>query len=200
MAELQQHRYDAMMRRVGDLKGPGSKVAEVLSEVFPIVDLEKPPPELYGLGGTQLAFGGTSRTAIPAEAAKVQIFNPVDSGKVMTVTTLIVSVSASDGFRWGVTNAPLDTLPQLQRLRDQRFGFTTLPSGQIQTESSVGFAPGTIVIQCQTNVPFLITDIDGLAVLSPGTGLQMSPRSVNTTINVGFYWRERVMEPSEVTL
>ena len=39
MSQLQQSRYDQLLRRVGDLKGPGSKVNDVLHELFPMFDL-----------------------------------------------------------------------------------------------------------------------------------------------------------------
>ncbi len=44
--ELQQNRYDQLIRRVGGIIGPGSKVVEALGELFPVIDVENVPGEL----------------------------------------------------------------------------------------------------------------------------------------------------------
>ncbi len=198
--ELQQNRYDATMRRVGDLKGPGSKVAEVLSEVFPVVELENIPAELFILGGTGLGFGGGVVDPAVSEFALMQLFNPADSGKILTVTKILVSTLTTDGIRWGMVNAELPGGIATQRHRDQRWGFTTLPSGEIRTDSALGVSVSTGQINLLASTPFILEDPNDLAVLPAGFGFEISGLSIDTVIRATFYWRERVAEPSELNL
>jgi len=198
--ELQQHRYDALMRRVGDLKGPGAKVGEVLEEVFPIVDLESPPAELYALGGTALGFGGTAVTAVAAEFSRAQVFNPLGSGKIITVTSALFSVPTTDGIRWGLVNAALLTGVGTEVQRDPRLGFTSAPVGEIRRNTTAAAAPATGQTVLLADTPFTLTDLNGLAVLPEGFGLEASPRTVNIALFATFFWRERVAEPSELNL
>jgi len=198
--QIQQGRYDRTMRRVGDLKGPGSKVAEVLSEVFPVVDLERLPPELFALGGTVLAFGGASRAPAAAEFGRIQVFNPLGSGKILTVTSAVLGTTLDDGIVWGMVNGVLGTVVSTQRNRDQRLGFVTLPVGQIATDSTIGVAIATGQIAVLASDPLLLTDENGLAVLPPGFGFEISSISADITVRATFFWRERVMEPSEINL
>lgn len=188
------------MRRVGDLKGPGSKVADVISEVFPIVDLENLPAELYALGGTVLAYGGGNVAATAGEISQMAIFNPATSGKIMTVTSAIVSHGLGTGINWSFIAAEFSTTIATQIQRDTRLGFTTLPSGLVQTESGAGFPGATGTIQVLPDTPLFLKDENGLAVLEPGTGFHVSPITVNSALFATFYWRERVMEPSEASL
>jgi len=66
VTELQQNRYDQLLRRVGDLKGPGSKVNDVLQELFPTIDVENVPGELLFLMGTHIGLG-----VLPSPAVSV---------------------------------------------------------------------------------------------------------------------------------
>lgn len=198
--ELQQNRYDAIMRRVGDLKGPGSKVAEVLAEVFPVVELESLPAELFALGGTVLGFGGAVRSPNIGNFGRIQLFNPIDSGKITTVTSANISINTNDGLRWGVVNAALTSGISTQRNRDQRFGFITLPTSQVRTDSTIAAAPATGQIDLLATTPFVLNDPNGLAVLPPGFGFEVSPLTIDIAMRAIFYWRERVAEPSELNL
>lgn len=202
VTELQQNRYDQLLRRVGDLKGPGSKVSEVLTELFPVLDVENVPGELMILSAYDLAFGGAARAGAAGEQGRVQIFNPVGSGKIMTVTKMLVSVSLGQDIRWGISNVALDTAPQLQFFRDTRKDpfKPSLPTGQIRTQSSVAAAPATCRIAVLIGDSFTLEDVNGLAVLSAGFGLEVGTTTLATEITACFYWRERTAEPSELNL
>ena len=56
MFEVQQNRWDQLIRRVSGSIGPGSRVSETLSELLPVMDVERVPGELLRLMGTDVAM------------------------------------------------------------------------------------------------------------------------------------------------
>jgi len=198
MTEIQQGRYDALLRRVADLKGPGSKVNDVLEELFPVFDVENLPGELYILMQTDLCFGGGFVGAVSSQAGRGQIFNPAGSGKLITVTQAGVSAAASHINRWGRRDTALTTALQTQIFRDVRHPTGNLPTGQIRSQVSVALANATGQINSLSITPFVLKDENGLMVLTEGTGFEIGVSSTNTDMSFYFYWRERVAEPSEI--
>jgi len=198
MTELQQTRYDRLMRRVGGLLGPGSKVSEVLSEIFPTVDVERVPGELLYLSGTKVAYGGTTVSAAVALFSQVQIFNPVGSGKLLTVTRMVVSVTLSNEIRWDVGGIALAASVGNQRVRDTRVSVDEIASGQIRTAQSAVVGNLTGVAFLEAADPFTLEDENGIAVLAPGSGLVVGTGGANVTIRVTYYWREREALDSEL--
>ena len=196
--DLQQARYDQLLRRVGGLYGPGSKVTEVLPEVFPMLDVETQLGELLGLTGTKLGHGSAQVAAVAAQFSRSEIFNPAGSGKIMTVTKFVVSTSAADAMRWGLSGAALGTLIATAELRDTRFGVGTLPSGEIRTGNSAGAGPASGRASIPADEAFTFEDQNGIAVLAPGTGLEVGSSTVNLLILTSFFWRERIAESSEL--
>lgn len=198
--ELQQGRYDAIMRRVGDLKGPGSKVAEVLAELFPVIDLERVPGELLILGGTDICSGQTSLIGAVGQRSNIQLFNPTDSSKIITVTQFIANTDATQDISWGTAPIALTTLINSQLFRDTRRPFNSLPSGQIRSQS-IAAGPVTFAVASLIgNTAFRFSDENEVAVLSPGFGLTIAAAVNNSQLLVTFYWRERVVEPSELVV
>lgn len=196
---IQQNRYDQLLRRVGDLKGGGSKLTEILGELFPMIDVENVPGELLRLMGTDICQGAGFRTAAAGEAPRVQLFNPFSSGKLVTLTTLIVSVDAVSDIRIATTIIPLTTGIGTETFRDRRQLITNRPSGQIRTDSTVALADANLRWHDETLSPVILTDPNGLAVLSPGSGYEVGTTTRGPGIAVSFIWRERVAEPSELS-
>jgi len=199
-SDLQTPRYDQLIRRAGGIIGPGSKVSEALTELFPVIDVENLPGELYILTGTNLCFGSIAPTGAVGESARAQLFNPVGSGKLMTVTLAIVSVSTPMTVRVGVPFIPLTTGVGTERFRDARLGSAARPVGQIRQDSTVALTDATAQFRLLANTPILLTDGNGLAVLSPGSGLEVGAGTFATTIWVTFEWRERLALDSELNL
>jgi len=196
--ELQQTRYDRTIRRVGGIIGPGSKVAEALAELFPVIDVERVPGELLALGGTSLAWGSSVITADAAERPSIQLFNPADSGKIVTVSHVYVSSGTGQQIRWSITEAILANVIVGAQFRDGRLGVGTIPTAQIRDESKAA----TTVARGQARVlsgdTLHIYDENSVAVLVGGIGLEVGGANVATTLNVSFAWRERPAEPSEL--
>ncbi|MEE8609059.1 MAG: hypothetical protein V3S55_15755 [Nitrospiraceae bacterium] len=186
------------MRRVADLKGPGSKVAMALTELFPTFDVENLQPELFLLGGQLLAMGAADRTSAVGLFKNIQIANPVGSGKILTVTSAWVSVVGNDRIFWSTRHGIFANLVVFNLSRDTRVIIPELPTGQIRDEDSAGTAFNNGIALLAANTPFHLTDPNGLAVLAPGGTFTVGNGTTNRRLVVTFYWKERVAEPSEL--
>ena len=198
--ELQTNRYDQLLRRVGDLKGPGSKVSEVLSELFPVIDVERPPGELLALMQTTLGVGTVILQGAAGQTAKGQLFNAADSGKLITVTSVILVSDTTQILRLAIANASLTAGIAVEIPRDIRFGFLNRPVGAIFQETSAGVVNGNIQFRTLANQPTILRDENDLFVIPPGFGLTAGTNDLATELNVVFFWRERTAEPSELNL
>ncbi len=197
--EVQQTRWDRIIRRVSNSIGPGSRVSETLSELFPVLDVELVPGELLRLGGTQLCFGGTSISGAAGTAGRAVIFNPAGSGQLVTISQINFGVSGDSSIRWGITLAE-QTVIATQRFRDTRDLLPSLPVARISQVAEVALANGTGQTRAAANVGQQLHDPNGIVVLAPGTGFEIGPGVNNLAFNVCFWWRERPAEESELSL
>ncbi len=198
-SEIQQNRYDQLVRRVAGIIGPGSKVSEVLTELFPMIDVENPPSELLALGGTRLAFGGVENNPGAGNRAVNQIFNPADSGTIITVTAMLVSSSASMVITWGTNSAALPTQVNTEAFADSRL-VAARPIGQIRIRLTPVAAVTTGFLRQSGGAAFVYAFPNDVAVLSPGNGLEVGTVGTAIQTQTTFYWRERTALPSELSL
>jgi len=197
VSELQQGRYDQLLRRVGDLKGPGSKVNDVLQELFPTIDVENVPGELLFLLGTRIGWAGTSVVPTAGKASGIQLLNPADSGQLVTVSSVFISAGSSSLVSYGLTTVALATNTGIPRHRDGRVGVG--PSGVSQLRTSPdAVAPLGGLVRVLGATTFDLTDGNSVAVLSPGAALQLVG-TVDVSLQITFYYRERIAEPSELS-
>lgn len=200
MTELQQNRYDALMRRVGDLKGPGSKVNDVLEELFPVLDVENVPGELLLLMGTTIGFGGGVLAAVAAQSGKFQLFNPVGSGKLVTITKVYFVCQATGPVRWATSTIAFGAGIGTETSRDTRRIAADQPIANVRQLSAVAAAGAISQIRNPADTPFILSDRNGVAVLAPGTGFEIGSAVLNASTAGSFQWRERVAEPSELNV
>lgn len=200
MTEIQQNRYDQLLRRVADLKGPGSKVNDVLEELFPVIDVEQVPGELLLLGGTRLCMGAALTTADALEVPSAQVFNPVGSGFLITVTDFYVAQLNVSNIRWARTATALTSGIGTEIFRETRLAATESPVGEMRTDSTVALVDANGITRELANRPVHITAKNGLMILAPGQGMSVGSEQIAGQVQVTFYWRERVAEPSELSL
>jgi len=197
--ELQQTRYDQIVRRVGGIIGPGSKVAEALPELFPMIDVERVPGELLALGGTRIAFGSEDLTAGGGLLTTIQLFNPADSGFLITCNSVLLAIAVTGAIRWNITNTALTTLSTNSRFRDSRFSGVMRPVGQIRTDSIAGAVTRAGQLRILANTPLFLKPGNGFAILAPGTGITFQQIGADARLIVNFNWRERVALQSELS-
>ena len=198
-SELQQNRYDQLIRRVGGIIGPGSKVSEALTELFPVIDVERVPGELLLLGGTKIVLASARLAGVAAEIPKIQLFNPADSGVLATVSTIYVSVGSNSLIEFDFVAAAIGTAIGGENVRDTRRGVATRTVIELRTDSSAGGIPGTFIQKVNLREPLRITDRNGVCVLAPGTGVTVDTAETNRELCVSFFWRERTAELSELS-
>ena len=196
MTELQQNRYDALLRRVGDLKGPGSKVNDVLQELFPTIDVENVPGELLLLMATKIGWASAGKSPTAGKKAGVQLFNPLGSGQLVTISSVMISAGSSGALSFGLTTSALATNTGVPRLRDSRAGVGLSGVSELRTSpDQTSLVSGSVSVL--TNTTITLEDGNSVCVLSPGSGMSI----IGTTdqiVRVSFFYRERVAEPSEL--
>jgi len=196
--DLQQTRYDQLIRRVGGIIGPGPKVAEALSELFPTLDVENVPGELLFLSGWRLGIAGAGVAGDATKRARIQLFNPVGSGKLAVVSSVYTSTSALDEIRFSVGSTPLLTGLGIENVRDTRQGLPENTVCQLRSDSTVAKTDAQGQLLSLANTPFTLWDPNGLAILAPGTGFEIGTDNVNSTLVVTFMYRERQALESEL--
>ncbi len=89
------------------LVGEGAIVTNVLPDVFPTLELEDLPGELYKLAGWDIAVGAESLSPGAINRATIGLENPVGSGKIAVLTRLRFQpdLSASSPRRSPLTKA-----------------------------------------------------------------------------------------------
>jgi len=197
MAELQQTRYDKLIRRAGNIVGAGAIVTETLQEVFPVFDLENVPPELLVFGGWRVAMRGTDIGPGAAQTAS-QLFNPANSGVIMVLTSCIISVSAVDNIGYRLDSTPLASTNGFGQFRDARAGhpITDAAVGNTRIQTPLAITP-LVETRVASDVPFHLSDANGVAVLMPGNGFTVGTGAISIRLTVAYLWRERTLEPSE---
>lgn len=198
MTELQQNRYDKLLRRVGGLIGAKSMVNDALGELFPQIDVETLNAELGLLSSWRLGFSSIVFAASAGDLNHAQLFNPADSGTIVVLERVDMLDALAQPIRFGLATAGLTNFTANQALRDSREGILVQPVAQVRDVQQVaGIAQfGTITMQAA--VTFTLEEKLGLFVLGPGTGLTFATTFVNTDSVFSFFWRERVAEASEL--
>lgn len=197
--EVQQTRWDRIIRRVSGSIGPGSRVSETLSELFPVLDVENVPGELLLLGGTQLCIGQTIESANAGDTPSSSLRNPGESGTLITVTSIRIFSGTAQAGRGGPS---LNTLPNTgtQAVRDTRVGPTGQPVGIMLSDNSLSLAPLFYRFELNGTDDLVIEDPNGVAVITQGTSFIVGASIANTDLRVGWLWRERPAEQSELSL
>jgi len=198
VTELQQNRYDQLLRRVGGLIGAKSMVNDALTELFPMIDVENLNAELALPAGTRLAFGSISFVASAGDLNHAQLFNPAGSGSVVILERVDIRSSALQDVRYGLATAGLTNFTANQALRDTREGILTQPVAQVRDVQQVGGIAQFGQIIVRGDITFTLREKRGLFVLGPGTGITFATTLANTTGSLTFLWRERVAEQSEL--
>jgi len=198
--EVQQTRWDRLIRRVSGSIGPGSRVSETLSELFPVIDIERIPGELLLLGGTRLGMVHFPVNPGVGVFGGAQLGNPENSGAIITITRVILSANSIAEFLWNTTTIDYEmAIPAASRLRDTREIFPRQPVGVFRSDSALGVpvdSQGSARIA--GNTEFTLEDPNGVVILAPGRNFTVGVRDANVRFLPNFFWRERAAEQSEL--
>jgi len=194
---IQQARYDGLMRRVGGLLGPGSKVSETLSEVFPIFDLENLPMELLFLAGWRSHFATQLVLTTVGETSRASIFNPAGSGRLVVLTDVYVAIrNTDDRLNAEVITTPFAAVQTSAPQRDTRGG---ADSAAKLSNLNTGNTNAFFVWWLESERTKHLWATGGLFVLAPGTGLDFGTTADARELDITFFWKERDALPSELS-
>jgi len=195
--DLQQARYDQLVRRVGGLYGGGSKVTEVLPEMFPVLELENTTPELIALSGWRTAWQSTERPAPVGMTSSSQLSNPAGSNVIAVVTQIICSGDVAFVFGAEIQTVSLGGVEVRGLFRDSRFG---VPRNTALTVQSVdgGVVGGGLRLQVPAADQVFLKDDNGIVVLTPGARLSVGALNDGVRLTVNYFWRERAALDSEI--
>jgi len=196
--EVQQTRWDQLIRRTSGSIGPGSRVSETLSELFPVMEVETNKGELQLLQGTRLAMSGGDLAAVAGQVQLTSLFNPVNSGTIITVTQVIVATSGASGIGWGLATTRVPGPLGTETFRDTRLSLGAVPVGQVGEVTQVAAGISQAFTVLPNNTPFQLIDENDVAVLAPGTALHVNTTTVATQLIYTYLWRERAALPSEL--
>jgi len=199
VTEIQQNRWDRLIRRSANVVGGGSQVNDTLNELFPVLDVENVPSELLALMGMTLGMCSTSLGASAGEFNHHQLFNPANSGNLIVITQIMFANTSGGGtMRLSNAIAALTTLAGNERRRDTRRGVNAELVGQNRSDQSAVSGGLDMRFRILQDVMTYLRDDNGLTVLFPGTGTTISTESMNNGSQVTFLWRERPFEPAEI--
>ena len=105
--------------------------------------------------------------------------------------------SLTQTINFGLTTTPFATNTGIPRIRDSRVGSGTAGIAELRTAPDTS-TPASGVIRVLGNTTLPITDGNTVAVLAPGAGLSVVG-DIDYFLQVTFFYRERVPEPSELT-
>lgn len=197
MTELQQNRYDKLLRRVGGLIGPGSMVNDALTELFPTIDVESLNAELSLPLDWRLGFASDNLGPTAGQLNLIQLFNPAASGNLVVLERVDLRTDSDQFVAYATVNAALTNVVASD-VRDTREGIQNPPTAEVRDVTQVGGIANIGLIFCQTNVIQTIEEKRGLFVLAPGTGVTFVNAAANTSLMCSFFWRERAAEASEL--
>jgi len=199
MGRVQTARHDGLLRRLFSIKGGGSLLPETLGDLFPTLDVEDLPAELLALAGFQLGIAGRLATSPVAQTAGHQLINPAGSGMLVMPTLMMISADKASTYFLDTSTVALASA-NVGLPRDTRRGVTQLTSAQVRSGNNPAASGSAFRIALAADENFILSDQNGLAVLAPGTALTIVSVTTNITIHSGWLWRERIAEPSELSL
>ena len=199
MSAINQGRWDALLRRVADLKGPGSKVSDALTELFPMIDVENVPAELLLLGGSRLCMATDLQAAGGAGFFSTCILrNGSKTGVIARLLEINVSTTAPNITLGPTLNS--DNSSGVRAFVDTRvFGegtaLRTQGNNNLLVVGSTFWVPNV-----DASNTFVFRPPVGIAVLGPGGSYQVTNNQDNVALRVNWLWIERAAEPSELNL
>jgi len=198
MTEIQQNRWDQLVRRSGNVVGGGSQVGDTLNELFPIIDVETIQQELAFLSGWQSFTAGVTGVALAGNNHLQQLFNPVGSGKLIVLERLDIRSDSLQFCRFLTTDTALTNFVSNPFTRDTRTPIGTRPVGEIRNLQQPGTVSLSGIILVQIDVNEVIEEKKGICTLRPGTGFTFASTTQNSSITTCWWWRERNAEPAEL--
>lgn len=182
-------------RAVGLDSGEDPGVERISETLQPILDMWG-RPEFSVLRGEGLFARDYSVAAGAGVRAKLQIFNPAGSKRLVMIDEVYATANTAGYISFWLHNGNLTTLGNNLSRRDTRFPTATMVA-RSYTEATAGNPSGTHMLRYG-----VLADqgarIPVAWVLPQGWGLTITHLTDNVTLYVSWIGRERVMMPGEL--
>ncbi len=191
-------RYNRLVQKLFSMKGPASLVS--LSDELGVV-----LPLFYGAEHRYLEgwdrFGvWQSQGPIAAQTSAIQLRNPAGSNVVGVVEKILVIPSLADQpqLSHGTQGADLATVDTATFARWDTRGRAnpTLAFSRANNVAGIANIKAQLGMAAQTSGDFIDTDIQEIPLL-PGDAIRVVSVTLNETLSVAWWWRERFLEESE---
>ena len=191
-------RWDRVLRSKFNLKGAGSTSARISDDISPTFSFPYRIEDDF-LIGDRLLVGRMSSGAVAAQNPRCILTNGSDN-KLLILERIQFAFGAGGSPYFGTSSAVQPFIADVPVfLRDGRWGPLQGDVGsgasRLQEATLVG-APTPIIQTFFTSDSFQVYEPQ--VVLEPNDHAFLTNATVNTLINATFYWREHLMEPSEV--
>jgi hypothetical protein len=200
--EILSGRFNRSLQKIFGIKGP-PPVRQLGGEVMPVHMLGTGVESRYLEGWNRFA-AAQSDAALAANTDAVRLRNPSGSNVIAVIEKILVDSNTSQLFTLSLGPAAVALAGGAQVLTNARLDARTNinPTLEISgaNNSPAGISSQKLVFLVVANASIdLIFFEDQEITLLPGDGVQLTTSVVNTTLDVSFIWRERLLEESERT-
>lgn len=194
-------RYAKGLQRLFGMKGdvPTKQLSGELIAVHPIFN----GAENRFLEGWSRFFFGAGQNAVAAQFATFQLRNPATSNVIAVVEKINISSNNSDAvgpvLSCGPFGTDLATVGTIAATPDARVkGNSSLVPSQTTLAAVTNLNQAMWSANAAAGFSYEIILNEGQQMaLSPGQALRLSLQTVNIIGTISWFWRERVLEPSE---
>lgn len=198
--EILAGRYNRMLQKLFSMKGD-PPARSLTGEVTPIFPFFNGVENRYLEGWDR--FGMTVYTAaVAAQNSAFQIRNPLGSNAIAAIEKMTITVTVADlvEIRIATGLADLANVVPTTRLdaRTIRPGSMMVLS-QGNNIAAAGSVIDHVAVAANASQGVIFTDDQEIVIL-PGDGIRLNTIGLNEILRVSFQYRERPLEPSELTL
>lgn len=199
MADVWLGRFNRALEKLFNVKG-GPTVVDVNHQVQAMIGLDRGVDQRYLEGWNRFA-SVAAVAALAANFARARIRNPPGSNVILVLEQLNVMETAPDTplVTWGATITDLANLVSITFSRMDPRG-NPQPTAIVSQNSQA--AGGLVFMQravgSTLNADFINYSDQQIPVL-PGQVVDVGAQVANQAMQVGFMWRERALESSELT-
>jgi len=191
-------RWDRVLRSKFNLKGSGSTSARIAEDISPTFSFPYRLEDDY-LIGDRLMFARGVSVALAGENPRVLLKNGSDN-KLIILEKIIISPVAGGRLYFGMSSGAVPFIADIPVfVRDGRWGTLGVDVGigtsRFQEAAVVGAPTPELQSFAQTSGEL---EYFPNVVLTPNDNAFLSNATVGTIVVSTWYWREHLMEPSEV--
>lgn len=194
-------RYNKALTKLFSIKG-SSPAPQCSSEIAAIIELEQPPVENRFLLSWDRFGTAVTQAAVAGQLSTVKLRNPVGSNVIAIFEKICFSTGAIDTVDVQMGTTQTDGAIIVPVIANNNFDSRSGRPSSLIFSASGAAAPVSqqtvwrATVLASTNVE-VINGKNQEITLNPGKTIQVVMSTANLSINVSWFWRERLLEESE---